>query len=258
MKLHQAHIKYEDKYIKNTNRTTFLGLILDNTLFWQPHLDKLSSKLSSASYIIRTLKPILTIKNLKVIYYSYVHSIISYGIIVWGNSSYNNIIFKLQKQIIRIITNSNNRTSCHDLFKELNILPLQSQYILSLATFVVGNFEEFSTNSDIHSFKISWTVAVTINNLTTKRMWKLLVLTLLHATWHTDSLNVVLPSISASHYHNCCIDGSTRPEYFGYTLIYTRQHSLFTVQWIAVLWESTPYLGNNTLSKQEKNWKHII
>jgi len=58
----------------------------------------------------------------------------------------------IQKRTIRIIANSNYRTSCPNLFKKLNILPLQSQYILSLAMFVVGNFEEFSTNTDIHSF----------------------------------------------------------------------------------------------------------
>ena len=28
----QAHIKYEDKYIQNTNNINFLGLIVDNTL----------------------------------------------------------------------------------------------------------------------------------------------------------------------------------------------------------------------------------
>jgi hypothetical protein len=130
-------------------RWKVVGLI---PLSWQSHLDKLSSTFSSALYIIRTLKPVLTIENLKVIYYSYAHSIISYVLILGGNSSHINIIFKLQKQIIRIISISNYRTSCHDLFKKLNILPLQSQYILSLAMFVVGNFEEFSTNSDIHSF----------------------------------------------------------------------------------------------------------
>jgi hypothetical protein len=47
--------------------------------------------------------------------------------------------------------NSNCKSSCQDLFKTLNILPLQSQYILSLAMFVVGNYGEFITNSDIHS-----------------------------------------------------------------------------------------------------------
>jgi hypothetical protein len=61
----QAHIKYKGKYIQNTNEASFLGLIMDNTLSWQSHLDKLSSKLSSASYIRRTLKPILTTENRK-------------------------------------------------------------------------------------------------------------------------------------------------------------------------------------------------
>jgi hypothetical protein len=145
-------MKYRGNYIQNTNKTTFLGLIVDKTLPWQSHLYILSSKLSSASYIIRTLKPILTIKKLKVIYYSCAHSIISYGLIFCGNSCHSNMIFKIQKRIIRIIANSNYRTSCRDLFKKLNILPLQSQYILSLAMFVVGNFKEFSINTDIHLF----------------------------------------------------------------------------------------------------------
>jgi hypothetical protein len=59
----QAYIKYEDKYIENTNITNFLGLLVGNSLSWQPHLDKLSSKLSSATYIIRTPRPILTLKK---------------------------------------------------------------------------------------------------------------------------------------------------------------------------------------------------
>jgi hypothetical protein len=42
-----------------------------------------------------------------------------------------------------------------------------------------------------------------------------------HVHWHTDSLDmVVLPSTGALHYLNCCIDGGTSPEYFGYTLVF--------------------------------------
>jgi hypothetical protein len=52
-------------------------------------------------------------------------------------------------------------------------------------------------------------------------MWKLPASTQLHATWHTYSLDmVVLPSTSGSRYHNCCIDGGTSREYFGYTLVH--------------------------------------
>jgi hypothetical protein len=124
---------------------------VDNSLSWQPHLDKLSSKLSSAAYIIRTLKPILTLNNLKVST-TCMSTLSSRSLSFWGNSSHSNIIFKIQKHIIRIITHSNYRTSCRELFKSLKILAIQSQNILSLAMFVVGNLEQFSTNSNIHSF----------------------------------------------------------------------------------------------------------
>jgi hypothetical protein len=124
-------ISYKANFINNTNSTKFLDLTLDSTLSWKTHIDQLSSKLNSACYIIRSLRSIISSKNLLTIYFSYVYSIITYGIIFWGNSSYSNNIFKLQKRAIRIIMNAGNRVSCCELFKKLNILPLQLQYILS-------------------------------------------------------------------------------------------------------------------------------
>jgi len=107
--------------------------------------------LNSACYIIRSLKSIISLENLRMIYISSVHSIISYGIIFWGNSTYSNTIFKLQTRVIRIMMNAGNRESCHELFKILNILPLYSQYILSLLLFVVKNINMFKSNSVVQS-----------------------------------------------------------------------------------------------------------
>ena len=44
------------------------------------------------------------------------------------------------------------RDSCRKFFKILNILPLASQYIFSLALFVIANKTWFRQNSEIHSF----------------------------------------------------------------------------------------------------------
>jgi hypothetical protein len=53
----------------------------------------------------------------------------------------------------------------------------------------------------------SRTEAITKYTTPNKRVWKLPTSTQLLATWHTDSLDmVVLPSTGASCYHNCCID----------------------------------------------------
>jgi hypothetical protein len=61
--------------------------------------------------------------------------------------------------------------------------------------------------------------AVKITNLTTKRGWKLPTSTQPLATWHTDSLDIVVLLSAGSSRYNCCIDGGTSPEYFGYTFL---------------------------------------
>jgi hypothetical protein len=67
----------------------------------------------------------------------------SYSIIFWGNSSYSAVIFKMQKRVIRIMMGCGSRQSCRELFKELKILPLSSQYTFSLLLFAVNNRDYF-------------------------------------------------------------------------------------------------------------------
>jgi hypothetical protein len=108
------------------------------------------SKLSKACYAIRATKPFVSLDVLKMTYFSYVHSIVLYGIIFWGNSVHSELIFKNQKGIIRIITNSSRRDSCRQLYKQLQILPVKSQYLFSLHLFVDKYKNLFQSNSDIH------------------------------------------------------------------------------------------------------------
>jgi hypothetical protein len=60
------------------------------------------------------------------------------------------MVFKLQKRVIRVIMRCSFRESCRDLLKELNMLPLKSQYILSLIMFVIKSKEYFFKNNDCH------------------------------------------------------------------------------------------------------------
>jgi hypothetical protein len=85
-----VNINYKTNQINDVYHTNFLGLTLDSTLSCRPHIDQLNSKLNSACYVIRSLKSIISLENLRMIYFSSVHSIISYGIIFWGNSTYSN------------------------------------------------------------------------------------------------------------------------------------------------------------------------
>jgi hypothetical protein len=71
--------------------------------------------------------------------------------IFWGNFAYSSDIFKIQKRIIRIIMNARNIDSCHQLFKNLKILPLRSQYVFSLLLFVAQNIDSCESNLEIHN-----------------------------------------------------------------------------------------------------------
>jgi len=88
---------------------------------------------------------------LKVIYYSYFHSIMSHGIIFWGHSASSIKVFRLQNRIIRITMGCKSRDSCRELFISLKILPLPCQYILCLLQFVIKNKDLFTTDNEIHT-----------------------------------------------------------------------------------------------------------
>jgi hypothetical protein len=100
-------------------------------LSWKSHTHWLMSKLCSACYAIRAVKPyMMSQETIRMIYFSYVHSVMTYGIIFWDNSLHNIHIFGLQKKIITINTNSRGRDSCRELFRNLENFPLHSQYCI--------------------------------------------------------------------------------------------------------------------------------
>ena len=70
-----------------------------------------------------------------------------------GNSPHSEDIFKIQKRIIRIIMNSSKNASCWQLFSQLHILPIQSQYIFSILLCVTKNKDQFLTHKHIKSIQ---------------------------------------------------------------------------------------------------------
>jgi hypothetical protein len=72
--------------------------MIDSTTSWSDQIVALTSKLNKACYAIRAVKICMPLDVLRTIYFSYVHSVISYGIIFWGNSHLSATIFKIQKK----------------------------------------------------------------------------------------------------------------------------------------------------------------
>jgi hypothetical protein len=81
----------------------FIGLHIDKTLSWKFHIDKLVTKMSSACYAIGAVKGLMSQETLNMIYFTYVQSIMMYGIIFGCNSSESVHVFRAQKPIIIVL-----------------------------------------------------------------------------------------------------------------------------------------------------------
>jgi hypothetical protein len=127
---HDMYSNTSYKLPTNSEYIKFLGLNIDAKLSWKNHINYLVTKLSSACFIMRAIKPIMSLGILRMIYFAYIHSVLTYRIVFWGNSSYTIKVFRIQKKVIRIIVGLKKYDSCRNSFKEINILPLCSQCIM--------------------------------------------------------------------------------------------------------------------------------
>ena len=90
--------------IDRVNKFKFLGVIIDDKLLFRDHVIYTSAKLSRTLGIIKKLN-FLPEHILLTLYFSLFHSVISYGIIIWGSfsKSFLNQILVVQKKTIRVI-----------------------------------------------------------------------------------------------------------------------------------------------------------
>jgi hypothetical protein len=77
-----TQIVYDEKSITNATETNSLGLIIHDTLSWKQHTKQVVNKLSSACYVLRNIKYIVSLETVRLFYFAHVHSIMSYGIIL--------------------------------------------------------------------------------------------------------------------------------------------------------------------------------
>jgi hypothetical protein len=103
-----------------------LGVLFDEYLSFEDHIACLCSKISKSLYCLNRIKNFVTSPALKMLYFSMVHSHLSYCINVYScaNSTTLNSLRLKQKAAIRIVCNAGFRDHTNPLFKRMGILPL--------------------------------------------------------------------------------------------------------------------------------------
>ncbi len=117
-----------DRVHYDGEETTFklLGVLFDENLSFDDHVSNLCGKISKSLYCMNRVKNFITHAALKMLYFSMVHSHLSYCRNIYGsaNATSRNSLKIKQKAAIRIVCNAGHRDHTHPLFKRLGILPL--------------------------------------------------------------------------------------------------------------------------------------
>lgn len=118
-----------DNIIRSVESSVFLGVCLDAGLKWLCHVDHVCSRVSSMCYALKRLRHYVSVDVLRSYYFAVVHSVMSYGIVVWGSSRGLERVFKLQKRALRFMVGVTSRTSCKNLFRQQKIMTIPGVYI---------------------------------------------------------------------------------------------------------------------------------
>ena len=103
------------------SQTKFLGLTIDDKLNWDSHLNKIILKIRSRIGLLRKGKNLLTRHAKKILYYAQIHSILQYGLVVWGPLSSKGNLSKLQKMQNKCVQLIDPSLAIEKIYKEHKI-----------------------------------------------------------------------------------------------------------------------------------------
>lgn len=127
-----------DTVLERVQHTKYLGVYLDEHLNWKQQVAHICRKISPIIGIMSKARWLLSKTILISLYYSLIHSHISYCIESWGSAYATTLqpLVVLQKKAIRIITYSPRLANSEPLYKALEILPIRKLYFTNVCSLV--------------------------------------------------------------------------------------------------------------------------
>ena len=90
-------ISIDDTIIPVVHNTKFLGLWIDDNLTWDTHFKKLETRIKTKICMLQRGKNMLTVHAKKILYFAQIHSLLTYGLVIWGNMLSQTNKTRLQK-----------------------------------------------------------------------------------------------------------------------------------------------------------------
>ena len=122
------HLNLKGNIIDQVREHRVLGVIIDEELKWQAHIEKTAHKLARCLFLLKKIKPFLNDEECKMFFHAHCLSHVNYASLLWDSAA-NVHLLKLNsiyKRAPKIILSDQSLTT-QEKFTKLNILPLHSQ-----------------------------------------------------------------------------------------------------------------------------------
>ena len=133
---------YQDNTVHRTDKHTLLGVTLDDKMTFKPHITSLILKLSRLVSMLYLVRDSMPIDVLKMLYNAHILPHLHYCTPIWCCTYPSHLLplFRLQKKIIRIITNSDYFAHTQPLFKETNLLKIYDINKMQIGIYMYKNY----------------------------------------------------------------------------------------------------------------------
>ena len=159
-------IEFLNFKIERTASIKFLGIILDQHLTWEQHINEVCNKLRSLFHVFYSIRRYLAKENIKTLYYTLIYSRIKYGLAVYGQAGITklNKIQFLQNQLLKVLSSKKFRYSTDKLHNEFEILKVKDMVNQEILTFVHNYF----SNSLPTAFNNYYETLISIHGINTR------------------------------------------------------------------------------------------
>jgi hypothetical protein len=138
-----------------------LGVLFDEHLTFEPHINTIKAKISKSLFCISRLKNFLPASALRTLYFSLVHPHLLYCINIYSMATKTklNELFLMQKKAVRIVCSEKYNAHTAPLFRSNKMLPLHDLITYHRLKFM----HRFSFSKQPSSFDATWTTNFQLN-----------------------------------------------------------------------------------------------
>ena len=131
-------ILYDGKELEEVNQVKFLGIIIDKELKFISHIGKIIAELKALTILCYRIRDKLNEQAKKLFYYAHIYSRIKYGIEIYSNTTWSNLVLldRMHKRIIKVLFNESRFMNMKTIYLDKQFLDLR--HIIAYHIIMIG------------------------------------------------------------------------------------------------------------------------